>query len=260
MSFSDCIKQIEDGSLPLGFPLSTYHNQPLGLAIAGTSLLPPYPESPYPGTLAEQPETLAEQIVWLSSQYHYKVMSDWLWHLLLGHTLQPYLLLKPFIYEKPFAEIAVATFRLAVGVHPRSGNSIVRQFKNPASLWFACQWGNSLKFLENTGFTNYPPVKGKREQYNNQLKILRDLKNHKLKLDPSAIKDYPTGVLLLEAQELAKADQSLDFHYDYLMPFIRTLRRESRKIYECKEIQMGSILKNGSLHRTAKGKKLPQNL
>lgn len=250
MSFLECIELIENGNLPPGFPPAHYYNEPLGLAIAGTSLLPPRPNF--------FPETLAEQIVWLSSQYHYKVMSDWLWYLLLGHTKQPYLSLEPFKHEEYFAQIAVAAFRLAVGVHPKSGSPIVRQFKNPASFWFACQWGNSLKFLENTGLTNYPPIKGKREQYDNHLKILRDLKNHKLELDPSSLKDYPTGILLLEAQELAKADQNLDFHYDYLMPFIKTLRRESRKIYECKKIQMGFILENGSLHRTGKDKKLPK--
>jgi hypothetical protein len=218
----------------------------LGKAITMLCFLPP--------SLPLILETPSERLVWDSAQKHYISMAGWLWHLLLGEALNPKLLEKPYIYVKPFAEVAVATFRLTVGVHPRSGNSFIQSFKNPASLWSACQWGNSVKFLQDTGLVGLSPQTRKRDRHNRCTKILSDFKKHELKLDSfHSSQEYPTGLLLLEAQNIAISDPT--FHKEYLLPFIRSVRLQLRAIKDCKEIKMGFLLPDGTLELTTGGKK-----
>lgn len=212
-------------------------------------------------SLPERPDVLLttnnEKQIFMGRRYRYKAISLWLQHLLLGEELAEEAFLTDMKHYQPLAEFAAAEFRLAVGVHPRSDNPLIRNFKSPADLWFAIQQITSQKCLEHSGLTGVPLIESKRKVSNVTLQVIKDLENLSVFYQPNDIWEL-SAVLLLEAQKIAKID--VDFQKDYFRPHLRVMKRINNKIKNSQHLQTAYLLPNGELFWTGKHTKLPKSL
>lgn len=214
-------------------------------------LLAKFPEHP-PILLA----SASEKQIFQQARFRYKALSLWLRYLLLGESLAEEAVNTNMKYFQPIAELLAAEFRLAVGVHPRSANPAIREFDSPADLWFACQWIMSEQCLEDDGLTGTPKLEGKTEGLIENRKAIKRLDNLRTSYQQGTDLNFLTGILIVEAHELAKSDHN--FELDYFKPYLRVLKRTGKKIERCKQLQKVYLLPDGQLHWTEQGAKLPK--
>lgn len=200
--------------------------------------------------------TSNEKQIFQGAKFRYKALSLWLRHLLLGEALADLAIDTDMKHYQPIAEFVAAQFTLAVGVHPRSANPAIREFDSPASLWFASQWIMSEQCLEDSGLTGTPRLEGKREGLIDSRKAIKNLEDLRIPYRQGTDLNFLTGILLVEAHELAEAYP--DFESDYFKPFMRVMKRTTKKIERSKHLQSVCLLPNGQLFWTGKDSKLPK--
>lgn len=210
----------------------------------------------YLATLPEHPPilltTVNEKKIFRGLRHRYTAFSLWLRHLLLGEPLAEELFLTNMKHYEPIAELMAAEFRLAVGVHPRSTNPLIREFESPADLWFCCQWVMANQCLdESLGLTELPKPEGKRKSIEEGLKLSRLLSDSAFPYEEETSFDLLTGILLMEAQEIAKTD--IGFKLDYFSPYLRVFKRTGTKMKNCKHLQSVWLLPDGRLWWTSQG-------
>lgn len=193
-------------------------------------------------------------------QFAFQAISLWLRHLLLGEALAKEAFLTDRMYYQPDAKTAEALFNLAVGVHPRTANPIIRQFNSPADLWFYSIEQISQAALGIAGLTNKPANIGKRELCNHAIKVISLLENQSLPYQEEDLNNPKnlTKILIIEAQEITKVRGNLDFQEDYFRPFLRKLKASVNKAKNCKNLQMPYLLLDERLFWTGKGFILPK--
>jgi len=194
-----------------------------------------------------------EQHVFQGLRFCYQSLSLWLRHFLLGEALAEEAFLTDMQYYQPAAELLVAEFRLATGVHPRSANPLIRRFDSPACLWFCCHVDMSQRLLADTGITNLPKLEGKQAAVGRLIKAVNLLENLHLPYQGET-KSLRTK-LVVEAQEIAKTDAN--FQLDYFSPYLRVLKRSINKDKNCESLQNIYLQPDGQLYQTQKNKKLP---
>lgn len=200
-----------------------------------------------------------EKKLFKGDRYRYKAISLWLRHLLLGQVLAEECLITDAKHYQPLAEFVAAEFRLAVGVHPRSANPLIRSFESPAELWFCSQWIMSQQNLEDSGLvTSVPKLQGKRAELNKSLQVVKRLEDLSIAYQLDTSVENLSGILLMEAQEIAKTD--IDFQKDYLRPHLRVMKRTSNKLKNSKALQTGYLLPSGELFWNDKDRKLPKKM
>lgn len=216
--------------------------------------------------LAELPEhpgilltTDNEKQIFTGARHRYKAISLWLRHLLLGEVLAEKAFLTDIKHYQPIAEFVAAEFKLAVGVHPRSANPLIRSFKSPADLWFASQLILSQQCLEDDGLiTGVPRIEGKRAGSKETLQVLERLENLSVSYQRHTNVENLSAILLIEAQEIAKMD--IDFQKDYFRPHLRVMKRTANKIKNSKHLQSAYLLPDGEVLWTEKDRKLPKKM
>lgn len=222
----------------------------------------------YVYAIAELPErpgilltTDNEKQIFMAARYCCKAISLWLRHLLLGEVLAEEAFLTDIKHYQPLAEYVAAQFKLAVGVHPRSANPLIRSFKSPADLWFASQLILSQQCLEDKGLiTGIPRIEGKRAGVKENLQAVERLEDLSVsvsyQLDTKV--ENLSAILLLEAQEIAKTD--IDFQKDYFRPHLRVMKRTANKRKNSKHLQSAYLLPDGEIFWTEKHTKLPKKM
>lgn len=198
----------------------------------------------------------SEQELFLAIRFRYKALSLWLRHFLLGEALAEEVFLTSMRHFQGIAELMVAEFQLATAVHPRSTNLLIRRFDSPVSLWFCCQLVMSEQCLDDVGLTDLPKPEGKREKLIDSLKVIDGLKNLSFPYHKSSNLEHITGILIAEAQELAKTNPR--FRQEHFMPYLRVLKRTINKDKNCKELQSAYLLPDGQIFWTGKSNKLPK--
>lgn len=189
----------------------------------------------------------------------YKAISLWLRHLLLGEVLAEEAFLTNIKHYQPIAEFIAAEFKLAVGVHPRSANPLIRSFKSPADLWFASQVILSQQCLEDTGLiTGVPRIEGKRAGFKENVQAIERLEDLSVSYQRHTNVENLSAILLIEAQEIAKTD--IDFQKDYFRPHLRVMKRTGNKIKNSKHLQSAYLLPDGEVLWTEKDRKLPKKM
>jgi hypothetical protein len=202
-------------------------------------------------------ETDAQREVWQMWRVKFEGASIWLKTKILGERLPSGDFWITAQHCLPFADYLEATFRLCVGVYLESKNSQIKGFSSPAAFWYRCCVILSQRHLEVSGLTGTPHIIGKRELRERQSQFLTHLQSHKLQFGITpTIEDYPEELLLIEAQELAKAKPGFD--EDYLLPYVRAMRRVNKKIDRSKYLQYFHILPNGTLFTTGKDVRVPE--
>jgi hypothetical protein len=186
-------------------------------------------------------------------QNSHRALAVWLAHLLLGEALPPGAN-EDFMTCKPFAEIAAATFHLAVAVHRESTSHFLADYGSPASLWFGCMWSNAERGKHQLGLDGHPELKGKREKHKSFSLLLSQIEKHQWAPSPQAVAGDVTAWLLMDAQSLASRDGMFDD--DSLKPFIRKIRGEMKKMKHSANIQLAYLLPDDSIYQTGGGKRL----
>lgn len=216
--------------------------------------------------LAELPEhpgillvTNNERQFLKGARCRYKAISLWLRHLLLGEVLAEECFLTNAKHYQPIAEFVAAEFRLAVGVHPRSANPLIRSFKSPAELWFASQVILSQQCLEDAGLiTGVPRIEGKRTGFKKSFQTIGRLEDLSVSYQLDTNVENLSGILLAEAQEIAKTD--IDFQKDYFRPHLRVMKRTGNKIRNSTYLKSAYLLPNGEVFWAEKHTKLPKKM
>lgn len=211
-------------------------------------------------TLPQHPPILltetSEQKLFLGMRFRYKALSLWLRHFLLGEALAEEVFLTNMRHFQGIAELMAAEFHLATAVYPRSTNLLIRRFDSPASLWFYCQLVMSQQCLDDVGLTDLPKPKGKRESLTDCLKMIDGLKNLGFPHRECSNIEYITGILIAEAQKLAKTNPR--FRQEHFMPYLRVFKRSVNKDKNCKQLQSAYLLPDGQIFWTGKSYKLPK--
>ena len=200
--------------------------------------------------------TEVEAEIWLQSREKFQSASLWLETFLLGCALPQEAYQLPMVQYEPFADFLRAYFQLTVAVHVQTVCPEVLAFPSPADLWFYSCVVMSADGLAAQGLTDTPLVKGKRETINRDLKEVSDLRELSLKIGytPSIFTE-PVEYVVLKAQRIASTNKS--FHTQYLLPYLRVIRRSLKKLNESKEAQFLYRLPDGKRFRTGEKKKLP---
>lgn len=244
---------VQNGMYPTTYPLYSMIKD----AVLATYIqqVATFPNLPHVFLLTEPEKQFFEL-----ERFAFKAISLWLQHLLLGEALAEKAFLTDMKYYQPDAELAEALFRLAVGVHPRTANPVIRQFNSPADLWFYSMGQFSQAGLGMAGLTNKPALMGKRELYKDILKAISLLEDLSLPYQEEELSKFRnlTRILILEAQEITRARSNLDFQKDYFRPFLRKLKGSVNKNKNCKALQLPYLLPDGRLFWTGKNSKLPQ--
>jgi hypothetical protein len=162
-------------------------------------------------------------------------------------------------YCQPLAEIAAAELKLAIGLHPRTANPLIRNFDTPADLWFYCKWIQSQLSLTDAGLTtDKPSIISKRQSTNAATEQFDQFTELSFPYREDAANDEPHRLIEIfhgEAQKLAKDDAN--FQVDYWNPYVKMVKRSINKVRKCEALQNVFLLPKGQLYWTEKGKKLP---
>lgn len=227
--------------------------------------LPPHP----PVTL----DTVDEQLLLLHHRLRYKALSLFLRWIRLGEPQSEALLLPEVQDFEPMARFWDSVLTLATEVHPRSEDELIRAFKSPAELWFACLCLNSRDGFAQS-LTGYPQPRPKKEAIRNarvQLKYLAkpedfnkigsSQRSQRVSSDPTP-KDATkqrcsclTTWLIVEAAKMAATDRSFDKRF--YRPWMRTFKRYVSAANERENFQLGWIDPEGQLFMTKQTRKRP---
>lgn len=214
--------------------------------------LPHHPASIILDSDAQEFLMLAEGSFWIS-------ISIWLRNKILGEPLSPLALEDPVVYFHPYADYYAALFSLINELHSRTGNLNLRDFPSPAGLWFHCISTTAQNELEESGLFGMPNIRGKREAYEMTTSICRQLENYAYSPHPCpAVDNDLEGVVILEAQAIAKSGHDYNFRHKHFRKFLRTLRDTAKTAYNCKHLQSAYLQADGALLVTGKGTKLSQ--
>ncbi|WP_041462365.1 hypothetical protein [Chroococcidiopsis thermalis] len=209
-----------------------------------------------------------EQTLFLIHQFRCKTLSLFLRWIRLGEPQSELLLLPEMQAYEPFARFINSLLTLAIQVHPRSDDGLIRSFGSPVLLWYAC-----ISLIIRDSFvqalTGYPQFRFKKEAINNArncLKVLYELEPFR-KLEPSKRRTTPilsadvakhpggelTSWLLLQAGKIAATDT--DFQKDYYYPCLRALKKIISTANESENFQMNWIDLDRQLASTKQSKK-----
>jgi hypothetical protein len=209
-----------------------------------------------------------EQALLLFHRIRCKALSLFLRWIRLGEPQSELLLLPEMQAYEPFARYVDSLLTLAIEVHPRVDDGLIRSFDSPVLLWYAC-----ISLLIRDGFaqalTGYPQFRFKKEAIKNarsclnflyELEPLRKLEPSKRRTTPTLSSDvakYPGGELtswlLLQAGKIAATDTNFQKHYYY--PCLRALKKIISTANESGNFQMTWIDLDRQLASTKQSKK-----
>lgn len=210
-----------------------------------------------------------EETLLLIHQVKYKALSLFLRWIRLGEVPSEELLLLPeFQGYEPLARFWDSFLDLVIEFYPRTGDELIRAFRSPAWLWYACILLASDDAFKQA-LTAFPTFRFKREATKNAqdcLKFLNDLDQLiQLKLssqraesiEPVDPAKHRGGTLmawiLLQAGQYAATDR--DFDKDHYRPCLRAFKKVVSSGHESKDFQMVYIDLERQLSWTSKSKK-----
>ena len=205
-----------------------------------------------------------------SFDFYYESKSLWLRHLVLKEGLPSEAINSDRQYFLPHAELSNNLLELIKGLHPRV--SFLQQGAFPPeeeiiSWWLICETINAKNAFTTSGILGRSSIFGKREFRDNNSDLTNNLERGILE----------NSTILTEAQ--SSSNNTIDFQQDperYIAhfaaqeasrnsgfdtqvwkPYVKKRRYWDRKIYECKNLQIGCVLPDGKLFTTGNRRRLP---
>lgn len=236
------------------------------LVLAGfIYLVAELPPSPSDIALNDDEETLL-----LIHKIKYRALSLFLRWIRLGEPQSEVLLLPEVQGYEPLARFWDSFLTLVIELHPRTDDGLIRAFRSPAELWYAC-----IALISRDAFyqalTGYPPFRLKKESIKNMrdsFKLLNQLdKISQLKLSSGLAEDatyidttkHPGGSLMvrifLQAGQIAATETKFDKRY--YQPCLRACRRVFGSANEDENARMPHIDSKRQLFMTQQSKKRP---
>lgn len=209
-----------------------------------------------------------EETLLLIHRLKYKALSLFLRWIRLGEPQSELLLLPEMQGYEPLARFWDLFLDLVIEFHPRTGDELIRAFRSPAQLWFAC-----ILLISDDAFkqalTGFPTFRFKTEATKNAqdcLKFLNDLdqliqlelsRQRAESIEPVDPAKHRGGSLmawiLLQAGQYAATDPNFD--RKYYRPCLRAFKKVTSSAHESKNFQMLYIDLERQLSSTSKFKK-----
>ncbi len=201
--------------------------------------------------------TNSEFQVWGGYRTMYASAAIWLENLLLGEKLSSKAY-KDGINAMPLAEKLAADFKLIIALHSRASSPVILFFPSPATLWLIWCIEMGQRDLESAGLTGHPRMIGKRQQYQETIRVVDALEaqNYTLPFERTPANIYE--LVLYEALQLAETDHC--FYLNYFLPHLRTTKKYVNRLKNCKHLQKAYIDKNDDLIASGKSVKLSHRL
>jgi hypothetical protein len=215
------------------------------------------PEALLKGLLCETPE---QRQVFEQYVFFYQSQRLWLTHFLLGENLPPECKNTDFKFFEPHARMKAALFRLILGLYERSEllQSTLQGQGAAAVFWRSAIQAKCSDALSGSGLTGPPSLFSKRQLYDDNNELLKnslDLLSSDDQAQARAWDDCPVTFLYDLACQVGRGD--IDFFKDYLMPFKKAVSRGDRQILNCRELQSGCLLNDGTLFLTGTSNRFP---
>ncbi|MBA3789559.1 hypothetical protein H0X32_04200 [Patescibacteria group bacterium] len=197
--------------------------------------------------------TNPEYLIWGNLRTMFSDAAFWLENLLLGQKLSSKAY-KDGLYSMPLAELLAADFRLIVALHSRASDPALLHFPDPATLWLGCCVETSEEMMKSAGLTGNPSIIGKRENCELTSRVVKAIEAQKYTVPFDRLPTSIQKSVYQEAFRLAKVDHS--FHLNYLLPYLRAVKKYANCIKGCKHLQMVYLDRKGAAIVGGKGVKL----
>ena len=228
-------------------------------------LIKELPSPPSPSDIALNED---EQTLLLIHKTKYQVLSLFLRWIRLAEPQSEVLLLPEVQGYEPLARFWDSFLTLVTELHPRTDDGLIRAFKSPALLWYACIFLVSRDAFYQC-LTGHPSFRLKKEAIRNARECVKFLsqfdQSRQLKLSSGTAEgathinttNHPGGTFMtcifLQANQIAATDPKFDKRY--YQPCLRAYRRVFGSANEDKNTKMVYIDSKRQLSLTEQSKR-----